>query len=99
MTMLAVDLDPDFTETERAAWETAHRFARDVMRPAGQALDKLPASEVIARDSILWEVFRKHRELGLGGVDDAAGVSPAEQARIRCIVGEELGWGDTGLSR
>ena len=99
MAMLAVDLDPDFTETERAAQETAHRFARDVMRPAGQALDKLTASEVIARDSVLWDVFRQHRELGLGGVDDeASGLSPAEQARIRYIVGEELGWGDTGLA-
>jgi acyl-CoA dehydrogenase len=100
MAMLAVDLDPDFTETERAAWETAHRFARDVMRPAGEALDKLPASEVIARDSVLWDVFRQHRELGLG-LDTADGdpdLSLAEQARIRCIVGEELGWGDTGLA-
>ncbi|MFI4974645.1 MAG: acyl-CoA dehydrogenase family protein [Caulobacterales bacterium] len=98
MAMLALDLDPDFTEAERAAWETAHRFARDVMRPAGQALDKLTASEVIAKDSILWDVIRKHRELGLSVIDDGSGVSPAEQARIRCIVGEELGWGDTGLA-
>jgi alkylation response protein AidB-like acyl-CoA dehydrogenase len=96
--MLAVDLDPDFTETERATWETAHRFARDVMRPAGQALDKLSAEAVIARDSILWDVFRKYGELGLGRVDEDMQLSPQEQARLRWIVGEELGWGDSGLA-
>jgi alkylation response protein AidB-like acyl-CoA dehydrogenase len=98
MAVLAVDLDPDFTETERAAWETAHRFARDVMRPAGESLDKLPASEVIAQDSILWDVFRKYRALGLASIEAESDLSPADHARIRCIVGEELGWGDTGLA-
>jgi alkylation response protein AidB-like acyl-CoA dehydrogenase len=98
MAMLAVDLDPDFTETERATWETAHRFARDVMRPAGESLDKLPAAEVIARDSILWDVFRKYHELGLGQIEGDSQLSPQEQARISGIVGEEMGWGDTGLA-
>jgi alkylation response protein AidB-like acyl-CoA dehydrogenase len=98
MSMLAVELDPEFTETERAAFETAHRFARDVMRPAGERLDKLSAADVIARESILWDVFRKHRDLGLGIFDEGTQVSAAEQGRIRCIVGEELGWGDAGLA-
>ncbi len=98
MAMLAVELDPEFTETERATWEAAHRFARDVMRPAGQSLDKLPASDVIARESILWDVFDKHRDLGLGMFHENPDVSPQEQARIRYIVGEEMGWGDTGLA-
>jgi acyl-CoA dehydrogenase len=98
MSMLGVDLDPEVTEIERATWETAHRFARDVMRPAGQKLDKLPASEVIARDSILWDVFRQHRELGLAQVGETSGLSLQEQARLRCIIGEEMGWGDSGLA-
>jgi len=34
MALQAFDLDPELTEVEFAAWETAHRFARDVMRPA-----------------------------------------------------------------
>jgi acyl-CoA dehydrogenase len=98
MAMLAVDLDPELTETERAIWETAHRFARDVMRPAGEVLDKLPAVDVIARESVLWEVFAKYRALGLDAIGDDPQLSPYEQARIRSIVGEELGWGDTGLA-
>ena len=98
MAVPAMDLDPELTDIERAAWETAHRFARDVMRPAGEKLDKLPAGEVIARDSILWEIFEKYRELGLGIFEEDSDLSPHDQASIRCIVGEELGWGDTGLA-
>lgn len=98
MAMLAIEQDPDFSETERAVWETAHKFARDVLRPAGQKLDKLSAEDVIARDSILWEVFRKYRDLGLALFDEDADMSPVERARLRCLVGEELGWGDSGLA-
>ncbi len=98
MSQFAIDLDPDVTETERAAWETAHRFARDVLRPAGERLDKLSASDVIAHDSILWDVFRAYRELGLGFFQLDSELTALEQARLRCIVGEELGWGDSGLA-
>ena len=98
MTVPAMDLDPELTEIERATWATAHRFARDILRPAGQRLDKLPAGDVIARDSILWDVFRQYRELGLGILDEGTELALADQARIRCIVGEEMGWGDAGLA-
>lgn len=98
MAEYAVDQDPELSETERVAWATAHHFARDVMRPAGENLDKLSAGDVIARDSILWDVFKKYRELGLGIFEEDALLPLHEQARIRCIVGEELGWGDTGLA-
>lgn len=98
MALQAFDLDPELTEVEFAAWETAHRFARDVMRPAGENLDKLQAGEVIEQGSILWEVFAGYRKLGLGLFEDALDLPPADLARLRCIVGEELGWGDSGLA-
>jgi len=98
MAVFAVDQDPELSESERAAWDTAHRFARDVLRPAGEKLDKLSASDVIDRDSILWDVFRRYRELGLGIFEENLDIPAREQARIRCIVGEEMGWGDTGLA-
>lgn len=98
MAVFAVEQDPELSGTERAAFETAHRFARDVLRPAGEKLDKLPAGDVIDRNSILWEVFRQYRDLGLGLFDEDRHLSPHDQARIRCIVGEEMGWGDTGLA-
>jgi len=98
MGLPAFDIDPGYSETERAAYETAHAFAAEVLRPAGEKLDKLSASDVIARGSILWDVFKSYRELGLGIFDVDGNLTPEEQARMRCIVGEEIGWGDTGLA-
>jgi alkylation response protein AidB-like acyl-CoA dehydrogenase len=97
--MPLTDLDVNVTETERAVRDTAHRFAADVMRPAGTTLDKLTPEGVIDRDSVLWDVLRQYRSLGLADSEDAAGdLSPLEQARLRYIVSEELGWGDAGLA-
>jgi alkylation response protein AidB-like acyl-CoA dehydrogenase len=94
--MPVIDLEFDLTETERAVRDTAHRFAAEVMRPAGIALDKLSADEVIADGSILWDVHKKYSALGLREIDPD--LSPIEQARISYLVGEELGWGDSGLA-
>ena len=83
MVPYAVDQDPQLSELERAAWETAHRFARDVMRPAGQALDKLSAEQVIAPGSILWDVFRAYRELGLGLFEEVRDLPRKRRAGCR----------------
>lgn len=97
--MPLAELDVGLTDTERAIRETAHRFAADVMRPAGVALDKLSPEGVIATDSPLWEVIRQHRALGLSAAETGdVNLSPIEQARMRYIVSEELGWGDAGLA-
>ncbi len=94
-----VDLDIDVSDTEKAVRETAHRFAEDVMRPAGRELDALNPEEVIARDSIFWDVQKQRKELGL---DDPSGgdesLSPLERTRLSYIVTEEMGWGDAGLA-
>jgi alkylation response protein AidB-like acyl-CoA dehydrogenase len=88
------------SEEEQAVRETVHKFAEEVMRPAGIALDALAdPQDVIAKDSILWDVIAKHRELGLDEIaDPASGLSPVQQARLRSIISEELGWGDSGLA-
>ncbi|MEW6268497.1 MAG: acyl-CoA dehydrogenase [Thermodesulfobacteriota bacterium] len=86
----------------------AHRFARDVLRPIGAQLDRLPLPEqVIDAESPLWDTFTCYRSLGLD-VLDGDGVVPAgdgfareallEHARLRFLVSEELGWGDAGLA-
>jgi acyl-CoA dehydrogenase len=93
------DLDINVTESERAVRDTVHRFAEDVMRPVGQELDKLDPDSVIDKSSALWETFQKYADLGLDGLDDGAqDLSPLEQARIRYITSEEMGWGDAGLA-
>ncbi len=98
--MSSIDYEVDLTEEERAIQATAHRFAEEVMRPAGIKLDALANPEdVIAKDSILWEVFKRHRALGFAELMAPGGDrTPAQQARLRCIITEEMGWGDSGLA-
>lgn len=98
MSMYQIDVDPQTTDIERAVWETAHRFARDVMRPAGIALDKVSAEEAISSDSVFWDVNRRYRELGLNLANEDLDLSPIERARIRCLILEEMGWGDAGMA-
>ena len=40
---------------------------------------------------VLWQVFDKHRQLQLGVLDEAAQLPPAQQARMRFLISEELG--------
>lgn len=94
--MPVIDLEFDLNETERAIRDTAHRFAAEVMRPAGDKLDKMSAEDVIAKDSILWDLHKQYNDLGLREVDPD--LTPIEQARISCLVSEEMGWGDSGLA-
>jgi len=93
------DIDFDLSDEERAVRDLVHRFAAEVMRPAGQELDQLPASAVVASDSVLWKVHRQWNELGIhlfsGSESD---LSPAQAARLGCLVNEQLGWGDAGLA-
>lgn len=98
--MPVVDIEVGLGESERAVRDAAHKFAEEVMRPAGVALDRMvDPAEVIAPGSPLWTVFDRHRELGLDDLDGAGGdLSPLERARVRCLVLEELGWGDSGLA-
>ncbi len=93
------DLDINVSETEQAVRDTAHRFAAEVMRPAGVRLDKLSPEEVIEQSSELWDLFKQYAALGLGGGNGAeSDLSPLEQARLSYITSEELGWGDSGLA-
>jgi acyl-CoA dehydrogenase len=93
------DIDFDLSEEERNIRDLVHRFAEEVMRPAGQALDRRSAEQVIARDSILWEVHKKWDDLGVRMLTgEEPQFPPAQLARLNCIVTEELGWGDAGLA-
>ncbi|MFN2427281.1 MAG: acyl-CoA dehydrogenase family protein [Candidatus Binatia bacterium] len=97
--MLEHDLDLDLTEDERAVRHLVHRFALDVMRPAGRDLDRLDGEDVIASGSVLWEVHRRWDEMGVRLLSgDTNGMSAAQVARLSCLVNEELGWGDAGLA-
>jgi acyl-CoA dehydrogenase len=98
--MSFIDLEVTLTDQERAVRDAVHKFAEEVMRPAGIQLDRLPdPTAVIAPQSVLWEVFKTYRELGLRDLEaPGSGLSPVERARLRCLIYEELGWGDVGLA-
>ena len=98
--MPLADLETTLTDHERAVRDTARRFAEAVLRPAGAALDRAPdPSLVIAPQSVLWDVFKKYRDLSLDVLDSAAsGLNLLEHARVRFLIAEELGWGDAGLA-
>ena len=93
------NIDFDLTEEERTVRDLTHRFASEVMRPAGAELDRLSAEEVTASGSIFWEVHKKWDALGirLFAAEDTD-LSPVDLARLSCLVNEELGWGDAGLA-
>jgi alkylation response protein AidB-like acyl-CoA dehydrogenase len=85
-------------DEEREIQQAAHRFAEEVVRPAGILLDRLPAQEVAGPDSLLWRVMAQATALGytrltvpveLGGL----GLSP----RQSYLVQEELAWGSVGV--
>lgn len=97
---MITDIEVGLSDAERAIRDSTHRFAKEVLRPAGAQLDQLhDPQDVIAPASILWDVFKKHREAGLADFDTATlELSPFERARLRSITSEEMGWGDSGLA-
>jgi len=76
------------------------RFAIEVMRPAGQRLDKLPdPKDAIAPSSELWDVFKKYKEIGIDFFNlYELTQNLKEQAELRAEILELLGWGDAGLA-
>ena len=42
-------LEPPLSEMEQFVQDTAHRFAEEVLRPAGPIVDEMPADKAIAR--------------------------------------------------
>jgi alkylation response protein AidB-like acyl-CoA dehydrogenase len=94
-----VDLEIGLSNEDIAVRDMAHRFAEEVLRPAGAELDRMPdPSDVIAPESVLWEVFEKYHALGFDGLVTDTEMDPSAKARLMSIVNEELSWGDVGLA-
>jgi alkylation response protein AidB-like acyl-CoA dehydrogenase len=94
------DIEVGLSDEEQAVRDTAHKFAAEVMRPAGAELDRLAdPAQVIAKDSVLWKVFDQYRALQFDAIEGGDGEGdPIQRARVRYLVSEELGWGDSGLA-
>ncbi len=89
-------LEPPLSEMESAVQEMAHRFAEEVLRPAGAEIDRLSPEESIASHSPLWSVLKQAQGLGLSAAT-LAELEPRERARILALAIEEFAWGDGGL--
>lgn len=89
--------EPPLFDTAAMFQESLHRYAEEVMRPIGVALDRMTPEQVIAQDSPYWEARRKLVELGFG-VETMLSFEPEERAKMMSIFFEELGWGDSGLA-
>ena len=86
------------TQDERDIQKALNDFARQVVRPAGIALDKLSADEAVAAGSPYWEFLAAVANSGIEFDTGVEGVAPAALARMQAIAVEELGWGDAGLA-
>jgi len=96
--MAMVDLEVGLSEEEVAVRDLAHKFAVEVMRPAGIALDRLDdPQQVIAEGSVLYDVHSRYRALGLSALSESV-QDPVMRARMSYLVQEELGYGDAGLA-
>ncbi|WP_432261755.1 acyl-CoA dehydrogenase family protein [Cupriavidus sp. TMH.W2] len=85
------------SEEENAIQQTVHRFARDVLRPIGRELDRMTPEEVIAPGSPYWAAMTESAKLGLDP-QLIAQFPPEVAVRIESLIGEELGWGESGLA-
>jgi acyl-CoA dehydrogenase len=90
-------LDCDLTDSERSVLETVHRFASEVMRPAGAKLDRMAPDEVVAAGSPFFDFLKQLSELGVSPLA-IAGLEPDVASRLLPLVAEELAWGDPGLT-
>jgi acyl-CoA dehydrogenase len=90
--------DAGWSEEELGIQEAIHRFAKEVMRPLGREIDKMPASEAYLPGSPFWTFLQEAQKAGLNDDSAMEGMTPAQRARIEGIVIQELAWGDAGLT-
>ncbi len=94
------ELSADLSKELQAIKESAHRFAKDVMRPASLALDRMADPEdVIASGSPLREVLKKAFQLGyhVAGLPTELGGLGLDGLGMH-IFHEELSWGAVDLA-
>lgn len=91
-------LEPGLSEEEQAIQNSAHRFAKEVMRPIAEKLDKMSPELVVAENSPIFDYLNGIRESGLLDLKMITSLSNHDKSRIIPIIFEELAWGDSGLT-
>lgn len=96
-TVALAGFDAGLSEDEQGVQTAVHRFARDVMRPLGRELDRMPADQAYLPGSPFWQFHAEAQKLGMGP-EAMAGLAPDAAARLEGLVISELAWGDAGLA-
>lgn len=89
--------DAGLSEEEQGVQDAMHRFARDVMRPLGREIDRIPADKAYLPGSPFWQFHAEAQKMGFDP-DALAALPPEQAARMDAIMVEELAWGDAGLT-
>ena len=96
------ELDFDLSKETLAMQKEVKTFAKEVMRPIGIELDKLAdPADVYAEGSPLWDVFKTYRDLDLhlrNIPKEYGGMLGDVDPMASFLIGEEMGYGDAGLS-
>jgi len=96
------EIDLNLTDEQKALRDMVKKFGAEVMRPAGIELDKLgDPADVIADGSILWDVFKQFRELGLHAMSfskSIGGTAEDMDPMMGILLLEEMGYADAGLA-
>ena len=96
-----LDIETNLTDEQKALRTEARRFFMDVFRPAAIELDKLAdPADVIAEDSIFWDVLRKAKELGYHkrSYPEAVGGLGHSDALAGAMIAEEMGYAAADLA-
>ncbi|CAE6911379.1 putative acyl-CoA dehydrogenase fadE25 [Paraburkholderia domus] len=89
--------DAGLSEEEQGVQDAMHRFARDVMRPLGREIDRMPADKAYLPGSPFWQFHAEAQKMGFDP-EALAGMPSEQAARMDAIMIEELAWGDAGLT-
>jgi len=97
--MSYMELNLELTQEQEALKKEVHKFAVEILRPASLKLDKMTPEEVVAEDSIYWDVMKKMYKLGYHTVHvpdeyGGMGLDPLSQH----IFWEELSYGSVGFA-
>ncbi len=96
------EIDLNISGEAKAMLREVKTFSMEVLRPAGIELDRLHApEEVIARNSVLWEVFRKFRAMDLHLLQmpkSVGGLAEELDPMTTLCLSEQLGYADVGLT-
>src|SRR5512136_2530539 len=96
------EIDINLTNKTKGMLTEVERFSMEVMRPAGLKLDSLSHPEdVIAENSVLWDVFKGFREMDLHLLQipkALGGLAEDLDPMAAVLIPEQLGYGDAGLT-